>query len=406
MAALSVEPAQAKIIGRLYAEKKIDRALLPQVAAALQKHVAADKTGEFQKMLAEVYKGGLIVGSDEASLKQLEEMVKAKGDATRGRAVFLDSAKSQCAVCHQLEGVGGRGMGASSPHAGTGASAGGGIGPDLTKIGTALATNKLIESIIEPSKEIKEGFGTWVLTTNDGQVYTGLKIAENDKAVIIRDPSQAEDILIPRGDVKELRPGQKSAMPDNVVSQLSAAELIDLVAFLKDEKAQASLRGMVSRAWVVGPFAGDAMKKEEWEPRADPLKPIKAAAGPADKAGKDLQWKRADVGGNGTIDLKLVAGKGGPGSATGAAYVLVYAASPKDQKVTVRMTGEGGIRAMVNGSPQVAGALSAAGATGTLSLTAGWNTLLVRVEPTDKGAIALGVQVTGGEGVRFALRPE
>jgi len=372
--ALSAEPGHAKMIGRLFADGKIDRALLPQVAAALQKHALNDKSGAMSQLLAEVYRGGLLVANDAESLKQLESMVKTRGDAMRGRAVYLDAQKSQCALCHKLEGVGGR----SGP-----------IGPDLTKIGQAQTIAKLIESIIEPSKEIKEGFGAWTLTATDGQVYMGLKVAENDKAVTIRDVQEGEDVLIPRVGIKELKQSGTSVMPQNVVAQLSYDELIDLIAFLKDDAAQATLRGLLTRAWVIGPF--DAKETAEgWESKPDPLAKI-----------GDRQWLRIDCGPGATLDLKHAMDK----TAKGDAYVLTYLFSPKDQKAAAKFTVSGAARIVLNAEGQVK--VDAANTKLlNLPLKQGWNTLLARVAADEKGALTFGMQVIEGEGVRFGERAE
>jgi putative heme-binding domain-containing protein len=137
--------------------------------------------------------------------------------------VYLNSQKSQCAICHKLEGVGGQ------------------VGPDLTRIWDTHTVAKIMESMIDPSKEIKEGYATFSATTKGGQVYTGLRVSADDQQVTLRD-AQGKDIVIPRSDLDELVESKKSLMPEGVTAQLSFQEFIDLVAFLKNHDAQQRLK--------------------------------------------------------------------------------------------------------------------------------------------------------------------
>ena len=98
-----------------------------------------------------------------------------------------------------------------------------------------------LEALIEPSKEIKEGFQAYRLTTKRGQSLVGLKIADKPDEVVLRDAA-GKDVRTPRAEIEELAPAKASLMPDNVAAQLSFGQLLDLVAFLKDRAAQESLR--------------------------------------------------------------------------------------------------------------------------------------------------------------------
>jgi quinoprotein glucose dehydrogenase len=102
---------------------------------------------------------------------------------------------------------------------------------------------KIMEAILEPSKEIKEGYTAYVATTKKGQVYTGLKVSQSADEVVLRD-ANAKDVHIPTRDLEDLTASKQSLMPDNAIAQLSYEQFIDLVAFLKDRKAQESLRDL------------------------------------------------------------------------------------------------------------------------------------------------------------------
>ena len=217
--ALGANRDQAQQIGQRFVDGKFSRNLLPQVAEAVRRHALADKSGELTALLNKIYAGGLVF---DAKDEKLSELLKT-GVAARGRTVFFDEQRTQCAKCHQLEGTGGK------------------IGPDLTRVWETQTTTKVIESMLDPSKEIKEGFANWIIETTGGQVYNGLKISDTPEEVVLRD-ANGEDIRIPADEIDTKEASKTSLMPDGVVSQLSLQEFVDLIAFLKSEEEQKKLR--------------------------------------------------------------------------------------------------------------------------------------------------------------------
>lgn len=220
---LAAKPSDAKQIAGRFIAGQMPRDMLPRVAEALRRHAPADKSGQFKELLKRVFQGGLLVSLEPEEVARVERLVNTTGDAERGRAVYLDAKRSQCVTCHKLEGHGGE------------------VGPDLSKIYQTHTVAKVLESLLLPSKEIKEGFSTWSVITVDGKVYNGLKIADTKEEVVLRDAT-GKDIRIPPAEIEEKQATQVSIMPDGVIAQLRYEELIDLVAFLKSKSAQGELR--------------------------------------------------------------------------------------------------------------------------------------------------------------------
>lgn len=221
--ALGANADTAEALGERFAAGKVDRQFLPQVAAALKQHLEKDHSGKLAPLLAKVYKGSLLGSAEAADAARVESLVTTTGDPAAGRAVFLNLQKGQCVTCHKLEGTGGQ------------------VGPDLSKVWETQSVAKLLEALLDPSKEIKEGYAAFTATTNAGQVYTGLKISANEREVVLRD-AQGKDITIPADEIDELVESRTSLMPEGVVAQLSFQEFIDLVSFLKNREAQEALR--------------------------------------------------------------------------------------------------------------------------------------------------------------------
>lgn len=111
---------------------------------------------------------------------------------------------------------------------------GGQIGPDLTSVGKRFDAWALLESIIEPSKQIDEKYlnVTYVLT--DGRVVTGRTVGVNRHQLTIEiDPLTAKTISIPREDIEESLPTKISPMPAGLLDTLPRDEILALLALLR-----------------------------------------------------------------------------------------------------------------------------------------------------------------------------
>lgn len=139
------------------------------------------------------------------------------GDAERGRALFEAGTTAQCRSCHR--------HGEGEPR----------MGPDLTEIGKKLQDYELLESILEPSQKIEPEYVGHIVITNTGDTYTGCITRPSEDEIIVRTASQ-EEVRLHRDDVIQLLPQDVSLMPTGLVSEMTAQELADLLAFLESSK--------------------------------------------------------------------------------------------------------------------------------------------------------------------------
>lgn len=138
------------------------------------------------------------------------------GDAEAGRRVFLHKAEVSCLRCHKVKGDGGD------------------VGPELAGIGGKQTREYLLESIVDPNKQIAKGFETVVLALSNGQVETGIVKAEDAKEItLVR--ADGKRVTVPKSAIHERNSG-KSAMPEDLVKKLTKRELRDLVEFLANLK--------------------------------------------------------------------------------------------------------------------------------------------------------------------------
>jgi putative heme-binding domain-containing protein len=347
----------AVAVGERVLAGKLPRDLLPRATDALARFRSDPQARE---LAGKLLIGGLKLGNDAKSAAAVLAQVKEKGDPHRGRDVYLNLTLVSCATCHKLEGVGGS------------------VGPDLTRMWDTQSLPKLLESITDPSKEIKEGYQAYRATMTDGRVLTGLRVAEEPMSVLMRD-AEGREIRLPHGDIETLTASGQSLMPSDAVSRLSFDQLLDLLAFLKDKGEQEGLRGTVTDAFVAGGFAPNLLAAEAVE-----------------KAGGD--WHRLHADATGRLDVR--------GTVTGptAGYVRAWAFSPAAQTGTLEVTADGPVRAWVGDKLAVERPGPSDGQAVPVQLGKGWTKVLVKAVTADPKA-RLVVRVKG-TGVRVAAAAE
>ncbi|MFM7750065.1 MAG: dehydrogenase, partial [Opitutaceae bacterium] len=135
------------------------------------------------------------------------------GDVRRGQELF-NSPKAACILCHKI-GYGG-----------------GLLGPDLTSIGRIRNERELLEAIMYPSATLVRGYEPVTVNLRGGGSHAGiLRKDAPDEVVLATGPDS--EVRIGRADIAELQQGEISLMPPGMDVIMSAAELADLVAFLK-----------------------------------------------------------------------------------------------------------------------------------------------------------------------------
>ncbi len=153
----------------------------------------------------------VLAGDD---LARFVAAVGERGDPARGEAVYR-RPELQCQVCHAIGGAGGV------------------VGPDLLSIGASAPIDYLVESLLEPSKKIKEGYHTALLTTRDGTSHVGAIVRESGDEIVLRDPAGQERKLA-RRDVTSRTMSPVSLMPAGLTAGLRGDEFADLVRFLSE----------------------------------------------------------------------------------------------------------------------------------------------------------------------------
>ncbi|HEY2839643.1 MAG TPA: PVC-type heme-binding CxxCH protein [Pirellulales bacterium] len=131
------------------------------------------------------------------------------GSAEKGAILFAN----ECLTCHQIKYRGAR------------------VGPDLSGV-ASRPKGALLVDILNPSKEISPDFVNYVMITKSGQVLTGLLAADTAAAVRLRRAGGAEETIL-RSEIEELRPENRSIMPDGFEEKFKPQDLANLLEFLQ-----------------------------------------------------------------------------------------------------------------------------------------------------------------------------
>lgn len=135
-------------------------------------------------------------------------------DPQRGRDLFFSAQGANCASCHQVDGIG-------KNHA-----------PDLTEIASRADARVLIDSIINPSNDIVEGFSAQLIAKKDGAAYSGIILEETGRALTLALMGGAT-VEIQRRNIASREGLPVSAMPAGFGTMMTSQQLADLVAYLQ-----------------------------------------------------------------------------------------------------------------------------------------------------------------------------
>jgi putative heme-binding domain-containing protein len=193
------------------ADDKERKELADQLLLALK----SVKTPDVEKRLKS---SAELAGTRPTTEADWQKFLQGSGDAAAGEQVFFHANGPRCYTCHRVDGRGGR------------------IGPDLSTIARAMNRDKLIESILTPSKEIAPMFVAWTFTTSDGKVRTGVVVDEGFDSTITIGDAQGKLEVLKRQDIEDRVALPTSLMPDKLHEQMTLGEFLDLLAYLLERK--------------------------------------------------------------------------------------------------------------------------------------------------------------------------
>lgn len=176
---------------------------------------------------------------DEDQVYALAQEVKTKADPVIGESIYRRNSL-MCQNCHALGGAGGR------------------LGPDLSSLGTSSPIDNIIQSLLDPSESVKEGYELQRVNMTDGKVMMGYLVSNGSEELIMRDMSGLES-SIPKSQVASRENVPGSLMPPGLTASLEKEEFINLVGYLSKLGSSGEFRvnnEKFVRNWVAVTEAG------------------------------------------------------------------------------------------------------------------------------------------------------
>lgn len=141
----------------------------------------------------------------------LEELESGRS-FEQGRDAFQMTG---CRQCHHFDGDGGT------------------VGPNLNQVAERLTPEKLLESILEPSKEVSDEYATYQFVCHTGLIITGQIEREDDEKIVVRTGTALGDVVELTADEVETRVKSPiSNMPAETLNVLEREQILDLLAYL------------------------------------------------------------------------------------------------------------------------------------------------------------------------------
>ena len=146
----------------------------------------------------------------QARIAELAAILEDQGgDPYAGKKLYTTS----CGKCHILFGEGGR------------------IGPALTTYNRD-DTLRILLNVVNPSAEIREGFESYLVLTDDGRTASGFLFDQDNRVVVLRGVD-GQSVTIERDQIVEMIKQPKSLMPEGLLKSLSNEEIRNLFAYLR-----------------------------------------------------------------------------------------------------------------------------------------------------------------------------
>jgi len=173
--------------------------------------------------------------------------VADRGDRERGEVLFRHPQGPGCAKCHSLD----------QEH--------NGFGPNLGGIGARASARHVVQSIVEPSHVITEGFNQLTVLTDSGKVFSGVLLEESGFTLSLGQ-SDGLRVDIPKASIEERATSRISAMPD-MAENLTPQQVADLATFLLSLRSSLPLAAVVSTTTAEAGPATAAFSFEQQDDR-------------------------------------------------------------------------------------------------------------------------------------------
>ena len=92
-------------------------------------------------------------------------------------------------------------------------------------------------AILDPNAGISHNYETYLVATDEGNVFTGIKVSETDETITIK-TAEAIERTLAKEELEEIVKQKVSLMPADLQKNLTVDDLVNVVAYLLTLKKQ------------------------------------------------------------------------------------------------------------------------------------------------------------------------
>ena len=147
-----------------------------------------------------------------------KKILALAGEAKRGAALLNIQGKlATCYACHFINGQGRD------------------FGPDLSKVGARLKREQILESILQPSKVIAQGYAAVTVEQKEGDSQTGFIVKDDANELSLKNAT-GQTVVIKKSNIARQTKLPASLMPEGLAQSLTPQEAADVVSYLESLK--------------------------------------------------------------------------------------------------------------------------------------------------------------------------
>ncbi len=149
-------------------------------------------------------------------LTPVEESELVNRNLENGKEMF---AVGQCYKCHRISGEGGI------------------VGPDLTAAGRRFSARDMIETLVDPSKEVSDQYRATKFQLETGETIIGRVANLNGDDYMVQtdllDPGKLARVNSRQ--IEGMKDSEVSMMPTGLLDSMTREDILDLLAYMKDQ---------------------------------------------------------------------------------------------------------------------------------------------------------------------------
>jgi putative membrane-bound dehydrogenase-like protein len=197
--------ALAGLIGRSTSEQR-------QAIESLARDEAPQVRAEASRVLLGRANLHPVKWENTSQLLEAIDRLPGVASADAGRRVFFHTGSIACSQCHRYDGRGGV------------------VGPDLTLVARQGTREQLLQSIIEPNRDVAPQYYATLLELEEGGTFTGI-LLRSAGYEIYRD-TLGEEVRFQKTQIAARKQLTSSLMPHGLADQMTLEEMRDLLQFL------------------------------------------------------------------------------------------------------------------------------------------------------------------------------